>query len=626
MRCVVLVAGELDPESERSVTPLLRLEFADVVSVVEALRSFVSGSGLALPYPPSQSIILAGTEAQLRRMMAIARVIDRASDEQLIARVLRHRSAKQAATMLEEIFNSGAMSIKQVEIWTDERTNMLLLRAGPDRLEEVRAFLADFDRPVEGKGVLRVIRIRNRDAEEIAEVLRSMAARRPTARRPEVASMLTEAQISHDLTGRDYALVVDQPTRSLLVRTDPETFELLVDVVSQLDRIPPRISLELLVFELTAPSSFTFGVDFLLPLVEPKSRDDFVVAVRSSPTGELRKEPDPDVKLFGRFARDPLLLTLESADGQTVTLPIDRESVTFEADERHIQTNVLLRPQIVVLSGEEHELFVGSNIPVPVAGGASQPAAGGGLTGTALVQSSVSVVQQIQRQDVGIRLRVKPTLGQAGVVRLDLDVEVSRLAPSIAGDVERVGPTIEKRDIVAAINLRDGEYAVIGMSTDRRERAARRGVPFLMDIPLLGYLFSRVEKSWVDTELIVVAQATVLRSMSDNVAETIRRRLAFERSLSRVDDLSSLSAAPYAVLIETLPDESKAQRIADAFGEDGFSTRVTSWKSHDRDLYDVYLTGFTGFAEAGGVARQLSDAGWPAEITVLPSENELAGE
>ncbi len=620
------VVGELDPERERSIATLLRLEFASATSVVDTLKSFVASSGLALAYPPTNSVILAGTEAQLRRLLVIARALDQSADENLIARALRYRSVSKIAPMLEEAFNVDRNEAAQVEIWTDERSNMLLLRARPRRLEEVRAFLDDIDRPVESEGAVRVIRVRNRDTEQIVEILRSMAQGSPSPPRSEMGRMLREVLISHDLMGRSFSLTVDAATRSLLVAADQNTFELLADVVSRLDRAPSRISVELLVFEITAPSSFTFGVDFLMPLLEPKSREDFVLFLRSSPTGASRAEPDPDVKLFSRFARDPLLLTFQTPDGQTLTFPVERESATFEADEKEIQTNLLLRPHLVVVSGEENELFVGNNIPVISGGSNSQSSSTGDQADTETAQSQSSTAGRVERRDVGLGLRVKPTLGQTGDVRLELDISISGLVPSIAGSVARVGPTIQARDISADIRLRDGEYAIMGMATDRRETVARRGVPFLMDIPLLGFLFGRIEKTWVDTDLVVVARARVLRSVTDEKAETIRRQLAFERSLSRTNDLRSLGVAPYAVLLETLSDEDKAHHIADTFAEDGFTTRVSSWKSRGDEVYDVYLTGFASFSEAGDLARRLSDAGWGAEITVLTSENELAGE
>jgi hypothetical protein len=147
-----------------------------------------------------------------------------------------------------------------------------------------------------------------------------------------------------------------------------------------------------------------------------------------------------------------------------------------------------------------------------------------------------------------------------------------------------------------------------------------------MDIPFFGYLFKRIDKRWVDTSLVIVVQAHILRSPSDDIAETIRRRMAFERSLARVSDLGRLSDAPYALRIDTVLSESMATRIAEAFSVDGFDTRVIPWQAFGQPVWDVYLIEMASFEEVGGLARVLTEAGWRPEITVLSRDNELAGD
>jgi hypothetical protein len=209
---------------------------------------------------------------------------------------------------------------------------------------------------------------------------------------------------------------------------------------------------------------------------------------------------------------------------------------------------------------------------------------------------------------------------------LDIVLEISQTEESIAGSVEVVGPTVGFRRMEATLRLREGEIAVLGGIEERSVAYAKRGVPYLMNIPLLGLLFSRIDQRETDTELIAVVEARVLRTFEEDMAETIRRRLAFERSISRVSDLKGLKDNPYAVLIETLRSKVKADQIAESFSSDGYETRVTEWTLYGEDLYDVYLTELTSFTEAGALARRLSDAGWETEITVLSPINELAGD
>lgn len=620
---------------ESAVTTMIQLESASAQSVVTALKDMVGANAAVFAYEPTNSIVLAGTESQLRRLILLARALDEASDIDLAVRALRHRGAEETAELLDEVFNEQVLPSERVEVLSDARSNRLVLRGTAERLHEVRAFLDAYDVPDSGGGDLHVVRILNRDPEKLVEIIEAMgkSSRSPAplaARGPASVGPEPPPDVGGDLTGRDFDIVVDRPTRSLVVRSDPATFDIILDVVSELDRLPPRVSVEALVVEISHPSSLTLGIDALLPLTDPSKVTDPVAVVLSNPSGGgLQAQRDPSSMLFARYTRAPILVNVNGPDGTPFVIEVPRENVSFAADDSQIRTNVRINPQLIVTSGEEHEIFSGNNIPIPVAQGAGQPQPseeGGEAVAAAtspFVGLFLSTQQQIQRQDVGVRMRLEPTVGEAGEVELALDLEVSDIAPSIAGSVEQVGPTIEKRTIQARMRLREGQYAIVGTSALRSQAEVHRGTPFFMHIPWIGMFFSRIEKIWVDTEIVVLVQARILRDPSDDVAETIRRRLAFERSISRVNDLTSMSDQPYAVLLEVLRSEDAAHRIAESFASDGFETRVSGWDSNEGRMWDVYVTGLASLSEAGALAMRFQDAGWPSEVAILPTVNEL---
>jgi general secretion pathway protein D len=607
-------------DSERFITTLVALQYAKAGDVVTALSSMISRHGVALAYEPTNSVILAATESQVRRLITMVRVLDRSSDVNLAAFTLRYVSAGTMVGMVEEIFNQSPVAANRAELWTDERTNMMLVRAYDELLDEIREFVYDMDRPVSGGGLIQVVPVINRDVTEIADILRGLAEG-PSQGPP--SQQVAESRFGGELSGRRYSITADVASRSLLVQADPETFDLLSRVVSELDVIPPRISVDVLVFEVQKPSGFSIGVDYFLPVKAPSDSDDFAVAIQSNPSGGgTPRAPSGSSVLFGRYARDPVLLNITDDQGNVVTIPIPREDVSFQAGAQSVQTSILMRPHLLVLSGEEHELFSGNNIPIPVQSAGSTNA--DGSQAETLVGPTIR--QDILREDVGVRLRVKPTLGQEGTIMLQLDLEVSNVTQSLAGDIEVVGATIAERVVTATIPLQPGQHAIIGTTQGTTKSYARRGVPFLMNIPFFGYFFSRLDETVNEVDLVIVAEAEVMRTHGEDVAETIRRRLAFERSLSRTADLGSLNDAPYAVLLDSVPSDGQAQVIAKAFAEDGFETRVTRWEASGSVVYDVYLTDIETFDDAGALSRRLNEAGWTPEITILQPENELAGD
>jgi hypothetical protein len=145
-----------------------------------------------------------------------------------------------------------------------------------------------------------------------------------------------------------------------------------------------------------------------------------------------------------------------------------------------------------------------------------------------------------------------------------------------------------------------------------------------MNIPFLGILFKRLEEREVDTQIIIVAKARVLRSAAEDVAESIRRRLAFERSLSRVNDLTLTSDKPWAVRLATLQNRERAYVIADTFEDDGYATRVSRWDTPDQPYWDVYLVDYPSFEAASDASYQARQADWEGEVVVVPTVNEVA--
>jgi len=622
-----LVGEPLDPEGERPISTLVRLDHANAQSVAVTLRPYVASTGLALAYAPSNSIILAGTEARVSRLITLIRILDQAANEDVLVRSLRYRSAEAMAEVLELRFNQSAAVSKHARIWTDPRTNQVVVRAPATRLATIREAINEFDQPIATGGLMRVIRIHNRDANELAEILLSMqegvSLEGPAQRAPEVS------QIGEELSGREYSVTVDAATRSLVLASSSETLDLLTDLVSRLDQLPPRVMVDVLVFEFSRPSGFALGFDYFLPLLAPSSITDPAVFLSSGgasllntvgiPSTGVPSSPSGNNYLFGRYTRSPLQLSIDSGTGDPITIEIPRENVSFQAGESVAETNILLNPHILATSGEEHEIFVGNEIPVPT--GASSAAGQSSGIDPALAQRQV-----IERRDVGIRLTVKPTVGLEGIVILDISLEISGTESSVAGPVEKVGPTFTDRKLESTLRLSEGQFAVIGTSNGAGENVQYTGVPYLKDIPFLGWMFGSVKKTRMENDLIMVVEVELVRDANEQLAETIRRELALERSMARVADLRDLGTEPFAILLDSVRDGEKAERIAEAFAEDGFETRITEWQSTEGQVWDIYLTSFETFERAGGIARRLSDAGWSPEITALSPQNPLAGD
>jgi general secretion pathway protein D len=463
--------------------------------------------------------------------------------------------------------------------------------------------------------VVRVIRLEHADPEELAEQLRELASETGDEPRP--------SGPGRSLRGRPLAVAVHRATHSLVLAGSPETLQIVDELVAALDRPPPLVAVEVLVLEVTTSESLTLGFDAFVPLAEPKAPDDLVASVLSNPSGGGLLSPGvgQPVALAARFTRAPLVVPIVDAAGNATTVLVPRESFVVTADDREVRTRLLMRPHLVAVNGEEQEVFVGSNVPILTS---ATPSAAGdaaaGTTPTGLVDP-LTLRTEVERQDVGLRLRVRPTVGEAGGVRLALELDVSDVAAPVAGDVDEVGPTLSQRRLSATVHLADGEFAVVGMGPRQARQTTERGTPFLSDIPLLGWLFRFERTETTRSELLVATQAWVQRNADEQIAESIEQRLAFERSLSRAADLKGAGEVGWAVLVASADSEREAQEIAGGVARDGVpAPRVTRWDFEGKPRFDVFVPGFETLAQAGAAANQLVRAGYPARVVALPDE------
>ena len=218
------------------------------------------------------------------------------------------------------------------------------------------------------------------------------------------------------LSGRDFAVAVDRPTHSLVLRADPETARVVADVLAEIDRVPARVLVEVTVAEVTTGRSLELGFDYFLSLTNPKDPQDLLIAAAGNPSGGgLQTMAGGGTSTVVRVTREPLLIPIVGPGGVVTSLEVPR-GYSLTADAREIDVRTLARPRLLVANGEEQRIFVGDNVPVPRA-----------QSGTG---SALEVRQNVERHDVGIQLDVRPTLGQQGGVRLELQIHESRIAES----------------------------------------------------------------------------------------------------------------------------------------------------------------------------------------------------
>ncbi len=291
------------------------------------------------------------------------------------------------------------------------------------------------------------------------------------------------------LVGRT-TIVANNPTNALVIRTAPPNYPLLRETIDALDTRPAQVLFEVTIAEISLGAGLEFGVDWAAV-----NRGGDVDAQFGSPE-------------FPQEGSRSALLRLVYLNGSGV-----RALLNTLASKSSVK--VLSTPEIIAANNREATILVGSKVPF--------------ISSTRL-GNDVSIDRAVQYQDVGTKLSILPTINDDGYISVQLLQEVSTLTKqTVAAALS--APVISTREASTRAVLRDGQTVVIAGLIGETVTTDDQGLPFLMDIPLLGNLFKRKSVTRQRTELAIFVTPYLVRT--DAEADALR-----ERARKRLDDRS----------------------------------------------------------------------------------------
>ncbi len=177
-------------------------------------------------------------------------------------------------------------------------------------------------------------------------------------------------------------------------------------------------------------------------------------------------------------------------------------AIIYDFVRNHSEAELLANPQLRISDGEQATLHIGDRVPIPVTT----------FNTAQTVGSNIVPITSFQYQDIGIRLDITPRIHHNRQVSLELSVEFSQLAGSVAGSGGQQQPIIGTRTIESTIRLLDGETNFLAGLIREDETSTKSGVPGLMDIPVIGRLFSRTSIDRSRTDLVLTLTPHIVRT------------------------------------------------------------------------------------------------------------------
>ena len=322
------------------------------------------------------------------------------------------------------------------------------------------------------------------------------AAAQERARSQGQGSSPSGASITIGGIGGTVTIVPHEPSNSLLFYATEKDWEIIEKAMMALDLRPLQVMIEVLVAEVRRTDDLDLGASFTV-----RNKDD---------DGEGGGGTDRTTRADGSVGTDGSLTLSILRTGR-----IDIEA-TLTALASTGNVRILSRPIVVAQNNQEANFLVGSERPFV-------------STSTTVPAGQIATVQNIQYRDIGTELTITPTINEEGYVNLTVEQSVKAATSEVQFDA----PVISTREATTQVFVRDGQTVVIGGLVDRQEDKTRSGIPFLKDIPILGYLFSSTRETTITSELFLFLTPYIVETDQD--AEELRREL--ERRLKLLEDI-----------------------------------------------------------------------------------------
>jgi general secretion pathway protein D len=497
------------------IVPLRYVSAADMQHLIEPL---VAQGTIVQTDQQRNLLIVGGSSTELARVAQTIALFDvdwlRSQSFGLFP--LQYSQARAVASDLQAMVAGGPMASLVRIVPIDHLNAILVVSSRPAYVDELRGWVDKFDRGRDTAAPrVFVYHVQHGRAADIAAVLsRALGPRNGgggaaqeagglpdagAAPAPAAAGAnpllggLQAAGTANDLPLGDVRITADETNNALLIVTTGEKYRLVEQALQQLDAVPLQVMLEACVAEVHLTNQLQYGLQYYF---------------RNGNFSLLRSAVVP-----ASLAADTGGLSLVFSQGNSIQAVLDLiASLT--------KVTVISAPRVMVVNNRTASIEVGDQVPIATS------------TAVGVITANAPVVNTIQLLDTGIILRVTPRVGAGGLVLLDINQEVSSVVPTTSSSIN--SPTIQQRKITSSIAVQDGQtLAIGGLISDTRTKS-RSGIPYLMDLPYVGPLFSLRNDQVDRTELIVLITPRVVHDEheADEVTEELRQKLPTIRDLS----------------------------------------------------------------------------------------------
>jgi len=551
------VIGPGGSRGDQVVTQVFRLNYESANNLVPVLRPMIAPNNTITAYPANNTLVITDYADNLRRLARIIAAVDAPASGEVELIPLKNAVASDAAVVLQKLLDPSAAggaggatdASLRTTVVAEPRSNSLMIRASSRaRVQQARQLIEKIDQPFARPGNIWVVPLKNADAVKLAATLRAIVAADGSfsssaqpgggAAGMGGAMQTTSAPQTGQYTGgttntsnrmgsssfggggsnafSSSFAVNQQPTTGGIIQADPSTNSLIITasepvyrnlrgVIDDLDARRAQVYIESMIVEVSGTVDSQLGIQWQGLINSGGNTVGFAGTnfgtggqniINLTAAGALYNQN----KTAGLAAITNLVPDVGGLNIGVVNKALGLGAL-LHALGQNTSVNLLSTPNLITLENEEAKILIGQNIPITTGSYAQT-----GSTAT------VTPFQTFDRKDVGITLRVRPTISEGGLVKMQIYQESSTVVPGTLTLPQ--GPTTNVRSIETNVLVDDGQIIVLGGLIEDNYGDNVQKVPLLGDIPYIGSLFRYETKNRSKTNLLVFLRPYVMRTAS----------------------------------------------------------------------------------------------------------------
>lgn len=533
---IPLYTGDYSPPSSNYITRLYPLRYINVEDVYREFSDMTTSAGKMYAYAPTNTLIITDTGSNIQRIISILQLLDTAGyNERMELLPIKHASATEIASLLDTILEEGfadkraksasggkTIAAKKTsgggiisKIIADERTNALIILANDLGIQEVKKLIEKLDTGEVSvhAGNVHVYYCQYANAAELSKTLSALVSGIRAASRARSGVRGGEGGGAGGLSD-DVKITADIPTNSLVITAPREGYESVLPVLEKLDVPRSQVFVEAVFLEVSVSKGRTFDLSTNYSADANAPRVTGFVANPGGLATFLAAGADPKTALSGDVLSG---FVLGFTAGKKIELDVQGRKVSIGSIqglmtflENADNANILSRPTLMAMDNEEASISIKSTVP----------------TTQGFTTTNVGTTQNIQSVDTGIQLKLTPQVNAAsGMVKLKLSQSVSE--PSKFGvpqGLQAISTGVQSREANTTVMVSDNDTVVIGGLIRNSDSDNKKKVPFLGDIPILGWLFKSSITQAQRTNLMMFITPHIINSR-EGVARVKKSKL-----------------------------------------------------------------------------------------------------